>query len=244
MKKNKSKKKVIVAVIAVILALIVGGAVIYFLKQMGGDSDVSFSDKIIAWFSQRIQNKGLLAFIISMIPIVELRLALPVCLEPTFSLSNWLTIFGLSVLGNILPVPFILLLIKKVFAWMKTWGSFFEKLVTKLESRAEKKSGEVKSAEVVGLALFVGVPLPGTGAWTGALIAALLNISFGRALFSIIAGVLIAGFIVSAIFYGLAYLSGVLSLPVFIAVLAAAVAAYIAIWYFNKKRKAKKEQAE
>ncbi|MEE0867757.1 MAG: small multi-drug export protein [Clostridia bacterium] len=137
-------------------------------------------------------------FLISMIPIVELRGALPVAAAlrlPVF--SSYIA----AVLGNLLPVPFILLLITpvcnllkktKVFAW-------FPRLV---EKKVEKNRAKVEKYARWGLFLFVAIPLPGTGAWTGALVASFLEFKFKDAIISIIGGVLTAGVIMAAVSYG------------------------------------------
>ena len=142
-------------------------------------------------------TKAILTFLISMVPVIELRGAIPYALAGEAALSPWLA-FLLSVLGNMVPVPFILLFIRKIFDWMKKYEKL-GKIVTKLENRAAKKSGKVYKYELVGLCLLVAIPLPGTGAWTGALVAALMEMRMKRALPTIFVGVLIAGIIVTLI---------------------------------------------
>lgn len=138
-------------------------------------------------------------FFISMVPIIELRGAIPVGVALGLHiLPNYL----LSVLGNILPVPFILLFIRRILAWMKT-TKLFTKIAVWLEVKADKHADKVTRYATFGLFLFVAVPLPGTGAWTGALIAALLNMRMKYALPSILAGVMTAGLIMSLASYGL-----------------------------------------
>ena len=139
--------------------------------------------------------KALITFAISMVPVIELRGAIPYGIAA--GLDPWLA-FILSALGNMLPVPFILLFIRKIFAWMKRYEKL-GKIVTKLENRASSKSDKVKKYELVGLCLLVAIPLPGTGAWTGALVAALMDMRFRRALPTILLGVLIAGVAVTLV---------------------------------------------
>lgn len=139
--------------------------------------------------------KALITFFISMIPVVELRGAIPYGVAA--GLDPWLT-FALAVVGNMIPIPFILLFIRRIFAWMKRYPKM-AKIAEKFEARASKKSGRVKKSETIGLFIFVAIPLPGTGAWTGALIAALMNIRIKRALPTIFVGVLIAGLAVTLI---------------------------------------------
>ncbi len=136
--------------------------------------------------------------LISMVPFIEIRGSVPVGAALGLSFPEC---FIASVIGNMIPVPFILLFIKKILGWMKR----VEKLAPIaewVEKRADSRSDRVTKYAVFGLALFVGIPLPGTGAWTGSLIAALLDMKFGYAVASVFAGVLLAGFIMSGISYG------------------------------------------
>lgn len=140
-------------------------------------------------------TKAIITFLISMVPVVELRGAIPIGLAA--GLEPWL-VCVLSIIGNIIPIPFILLFIRKILGWMKKYPKL-GRIATKLEQRAESKSGTVRKSELVGLCLFVAIPLPGTGAWTGALIAALMKMRISRALPTIFAGVVIAGVIVTLV---------------------------------------------
>ena len=140
-------------------------------------------------------TKALITFLISMVPVVELRGAIPYGIAQ--GLNPWLT-YALAVVGNMLPVPFILLFIRRIFTWMKRYPKM-AKVAEKFEARAAKKSGKVKKSETIGLCLLVAIPLPGTGAWTGALVAALMNMRIKRALPTIFAGVLVAGLAVTLI---------------------------------------------
>ena len=140
--------------------------------------------------------------IISMLPLIELRGGIPVARLLMLPLHEAI-IF--SVIGNIIPIPFILLFINKIFDWLrptKTFGG----IVRKLEDRALKKSGNVSKAEFWGLVAFVGIPLPGTGGWTGALIASLLKIDLKKASAAILLGIAIAATIMSLISYGVFHL--------------------------------------
>ncbi len=143
-------------------------------------------------------------FFCSMVPLIELRGSIPI--GAGLGLP-WFLNFLVSVFGNMLPIPFILLFIRQVLAWMKT-TKHFSKIALWLENKAEKNKGKVMKYATFGLALFVGIPLPGTGAWTGALVAALMNMRMKYSLPSIFAGVLLAAFIMSGISYGfLSFLS-------------------------------------
>ena len=143
-------------------------------------------------------GKEAIVFIISMIPILELRGALLVA-GPLLGVPVAKAI-PLCILGNIIPVPFILLLITPIFNWMKG-TKHLKPLVDKLESKAMKKKDQIEKYEFWGLVLFVGIPLPGTGAWTGALVASLLGIDWKKAFGAIVVGVCMA----SVIMYILSY---------------------------------------
>ena len=141
---------------------------------------------------------ALYVFFISMLPIIELRGAIPV--GAGLGLPWWLT-FLLAVVGNLLPVPFILLLIEKIFDFMKK-HLIFPRLVRWLEEKAGKGIKKIEKHALIGLLLFVAVPLPGTGAWTGSLAAALFHLDRRYSFVSIILGVLLAGVLVTLISYG------------------------------------------
>lgn len=159
-------------------------------------------DQLAIWFANTLGqhvSAELVVFIISMIPILELRGGLLVASLLNVPIT---TAIPLCILGNIIPIPFILLFIKQIFKWLKK-VPFFEKIITKLENRAMGKSDSIKRGEFWGLAFFVGIPLPGTGAWTGSLIAALLEIDFKKAIFSELLGIAMATLIMSIVSYGL-----------------------------------------
>ena len=137
-------------------------------------------------------------FLLSMVPIIELRGAIP--LGAALGLP-WYVNYIVCVIGNFLPVPFILLFIRAILNWMKTVPKL-DKIALWLEERAAKKSDKVSRYATIGLMLFVAIPAPGTGAWTGSLIAALMEMRLKHSLLSALCGVLIAGAVVSAIAYG------------------------------------------
>ncbi|MCI8885841.1 MAG: small multi-drug export protein [Dorea sp.] len=143
-------------------------------------------------------GKEAIVFIISMIPILELRGALLVA-GPLLGVPVAKAI-PLCIIGNIIPVPFILLLITPIFKWMKG-TKLFKPMVDKLESKALSKSDKIEKYEFWGLVLFVGIPLPGTGAWTGSLIAALLGVKFKKAFPAVILGIFMATVIMWFISY-------------------------------------------
>lgn len=144
-------------------------------------------------------SKEAVVFIISMIPILELRGGLIVASLLQVPIT---TAIPLCIIGNIIPIPFILLFIKKLFKWMKRF-KIFRGIIEKLENRAMSKSDNIKKYEFWGLVLFVGIPLPGTGAWTGSLIAALLEVDFKKAILAELFGIAIATIIMSIFSYGL-----------------------------------------
>ena len=150
------------------------------------------------WWNSLFGNL-LLTFLVAMVPVLELRGAIP------FGVARDLTIWqaiGAAVLGNLLPVPFIILFIRRVFAWMRRHFEKLNGLVTRLEAKAESKKDTVRRYAFWGLVILVAIPLPGTGAWTGALVAAMMNMRLRRAFPAIAVGVAIAAVIVSVITYG------------------------------------------
>ena len=139
----------------------------------------------------------LVIILISMLPIVELRGAIPVALS-VYNMNPYM-VFPLAVIGNMIPVPFILLFFgyaEKYLRKYKSFDRFFSRLFEKTRKKADMK---IKRYETLGLLAFVAVPLPFTGAWTGALIAYLFGLKFWKSVFVIFAGVIIAGFIVTAV---------------------------------------------
>ena len=144
-------------------------------------------------------GKYLATFIISMIPVIEPRGAIPIGVS--LGLSH-VEAMGISIIGNMLPVPFIILFIRPIFKWMTKKSEKLGRLATKLETKAEGKWDKIHRYQFFALTLFVAIPLPGTGAWSGALIAAVMNMRLRNALPSILLGVLIAGILVTGITYG------------------------------------------
>lgn len=137
--------------------------------------------------------------LMAMVPVIELRGAIPFGVAAGISVKQALVC---AIIGNLLPIPFILLFLRRVFVWMRKISSGFENLVEKLELRAKRKKGIVDKYEIIGLIILVAIPLPGTGAWTGALVATVLDIRMRRALPAITIGVIIAGIVVSVVTYG------------------------------------------
>ena len=146
-------------------------------------------------------GKRLTIFVISMIPILELRGGL-LAASPALLDVPILQAIPICIIGNLIPVPFILKLITPLFDRLKKTKRI-RPHVEKLESKALNKSDRIQQYEFWGLVLFVGIPLPGTGAWTGSLIASLLDIPFKKAFTAVLIGICMATVIMSIISYGL-----------------------------------------
>lgn len=137
----------------------------------------------------------LYVFFMSMVPIVELRGAVPL---GTGLGIHWLLNLLVCIIGNCLPIPFILLFIKAILKWMRGCNiSFFSKVAVWLHEKAEKNRAKVEKYATWGLFIFVAIPLPGTGAWTGALVASIFDMSKKKAVLSIFGGVVAAGLIMT-----------------------------------------------
>ena len=142
---------------------------------------------------------ALTTFFIAMVPVIELRGAIP------WGVINGLTVwqaFALSVVGNLVPIPILILFTRKVFEWLRKLSKTLNKFVCKLEAKADEKKELVEKFEFWGLMILVAIPLPGTGAWTGALVAAMMDMRLKRAMPAIIVGVIVAGIIVSILTFG------------------------------------------
>lgn len=144
-------------------------------------------------------GKELIVFIISLMPILELRGGL---IAAALLGLNIVPAFIICLIGNLLPLPFILWFITPIFNKLKK-TKHLSKLVTKLENKALAKKDKIEKAEFWGLLFFVGIPLPGTGGWTGCLIAALINMDKKKAMTAATCGVLLAGIIVGTFSFGL-----------------------------------------
>ncbi len=138
-------------------------------------------------------------FLVSMVPLVELRggLVIAKLLDVGLLPANLICI-----IGNIVPIPFILLFIRRIFEFMKK-HNILKKLVLKLEERAAKKSKGAERGEFIFLLTFVGIPIPGTGAWTGSLIASLFKYDIKKASLAIFLGIIMAAIIMDILSYGL-----------------------------------------
>lgn len=143
--------------------------------------------------------KYLLVFFVSMVPLIELRGAVPIGLSPLLGDAlPLLPLYIVCIIGNMLPVPFIFFFARKVLIWgadKKFIGKFFTFCLEKGEKGGQKLQEKAGRGLYFALFLFVGIPLPGTGAWTGTLAASFLNMDFKKSILAIIAGVILAGVI-------------------------------------------------
>lgn len=134
--------------------------------------------------------------LVSMAPVVELRGGIPIGVG--LGLPLWEAYLA-AVIGNMVPVPFIIVFIRRIFKWLRVKIPTLGRLITKLEDKAHLKGQMVRKYKYLGLVILVAIPLPGTGAWTGALVAAFLDMRLRDAVPSIFLGVLIAGAAISGL---------------------------------------------
>ncbi|OUN25453.1 small multidrug export protein [Pseudoflavonifractor sp. An85] len=151
------------------------------------------------WLTTDLNGEFVLTLLVSMVPVIELRGGIPFGVAA--GLPVWAAYLA-AVIGNLIPVPFIVVYIRRIFMFMRQHMPRLNSLVDKMEQKAHLKSASVLKYQYLGLAIFVAIPLPGTGAWTGALVAAFLDMRLNRAMPSIAGGVLSAGLIISILSYG------------------------------------------
>lgn len=151
---------------------------------------------LVGFFSETIPAE-LTVFLLSLMPIIELRGGI---LAAKLLNLDMLRAFFICLVGTLLPTPFILLFINKIFDWMR--NTRFVKLVDRLEAKGRSKFDKINRYKTVGLMIFVAIPLPGTGAWTGSLAAALMKMDFKSAMLSVALGTLIADIIMCVLSYG------------------------------------------
>ena len=144
-------------------------------------------------------SKDVVIFIISLMPILELRGGL---LAATLLKVPYLRALVICVIGNVLPIPFVVLFLEIIFKWMEKW-SVTKKIVKWLEKKGKSKRIQIDKYGYLGLILFVGIPLPGTGAWTGSLVAILLGLDKKKSFICILIGVMLAAAIMSILSYGI-----------------------------------------
>ncbi len=155
--------------------------------------------ELMQWLTGTMAGEFTLTILVSMIPVVELRGGIPFGVAA--GLPVWAA-FLAAVIGNLIPVPFIIVYIRRIFQWMRERLPRLNSLVDRLERKAHLKGRRVSKYKYLGLAVFVAIPLPGTGAWTGSLAAAFLDMPLRKALPSVVLGVLIAGMAISILSYG------------------------------------------
>ena len=144
-------------------------------------------------------KSALFTFLMAMLPVVELRGAIPYGVLAGLSVP---AAFALSLIGNLAPIPFVIIFIRRIFEWLRSVNDFFDRVVKWFEAKADRNKDMVLRYEFWGLVILVAIPLPGTGAWTGALVAAMMDMRLKRAMPAITLGVFIAGFIVTILTYG------------------------------------------
>lgn len=156
-------------------------------------------DTFLAWLQNSTSGELLYTLLMSMVPVVELRGGIPFGVG--LGLDIW-PAYCAAVVGNMIPVPFIIVFIRRIFKWMRVRSRRLGSLVDRLERKAHLKGQKVTKYKYLGLMVLVAIPLPGTGAWTGALVAAFLDMRLRKALPAIFLGVLIAGLAISALTFG------------------------------------------
>lgn len=154
---------------------------------------------VLQWISSTDLGAFLSTVVVSMAPVLELRFGIP--WGVAHGLSHFAA-FVAAVIGNMIPIPFIVVYIRRIFKWMRRHLPQLDRVVDKLEAKAHLKGRKVTKYRYLGLMIFVAIPLPGTGGWTGALVAAFLDMSLRKSLPAIFAGVLIAGFLITGITFG------------------------------------------
>ena len=155
--------------------------------------------EFLEWLRETELGTMVSTILVSMVPVLELRFGIP--WGVAHGLSHFAA-FVCAVIGNMIPLPFIVVYIRRIFKWMRRHLPQLDRVVDKLEAKAHLKGRKVTKYRYLGLMIFVAIPLPGTGGWTGALVAAFLDMRLQKAIPSIFAGVLIAGFLITGITYG------------------------------------------
>lgn len=168
----------------------------YNLKN-GGTLMENLVEQIVKLFGGL--GKEIIVFIISMLPILELRGGL---VAATLLKLDFIPAYIISILGNIIPIPLVLLFLEKIFEWLKKF-KVTKNLIIKLENKILSKKKQIDKYGYLGLLLFVGIPLPGTGAWTGSALAVLLHLNRKKSFLYIILGVIMASIIMSIFSYGI-----------------------------------------
>ena len=155
--------------------------------------------EFLEWLRETELGAMVSTILVSMVPVLELRGGIP--WGVAHGLSHFAA-FVCAVIGNMIPLPFIVVHIRRIFKWMRRHLPQLDHMVDRLEAKAHLKGRKVTKYRYLGLMIFVAIPLPGTGGWTGALVAAFLDMRLRKAMPAIFAGVLIAGFLITGITFG------------------------------------------
>ena len=156
--------------------------------------------EFVEWLTNTTAGDFVMTMLVSMVPVVELRGGIPYGVAA--GLPVWLAYIA-AVIGNLLPVPFIVVYIRRIFHWIRRHMPKLNSLIDKLEKKAHLKGRVMKKYQYLGLAIFIAIPLPGTGAWTGSLAAAFLDMRLKKAFPAAVLGVVVAGFLISVLAYGI-----------------------------------------
>lgn len=150
--------------------------------------------ELMQWLTDTEMGRLTFTILVSMVPVIELRGGIP--FGVALGLPTWQA-FAAAVVGNMIPIPFIVVYIRRILKWVRRRIPKVGRLIDKLEKKAHLKGRTVSRYKYLGLFVFVAIPLPGTGAWTGALVAAFLDMPLRRAIPSILCGVITAGLIMT-----------------------------------------------
>lgn len=155
--------------------------------------------EFVQWLTDTTAGDFVMTMLVSMVPVVELRGGIPYGVAS--GLPVWLAYIA-AFLGNLIPMPFIVVYIRRVFKWIRQHIPKLNRLLDRLEKKAHLKGATMQKYQYLGLAVFIAIPLPGTGAWTGALAAAFLDMRLKHAFPAAVLGVAVAGFLISVLTYG------------------------------------------
>lgn len=156
--------------------------------------------ELMQWLTETRAGEFLLTMLVSMVPVIELRGGIPFGVAA--GLPVWMAYIA-AVIGNLIPVPFILVFIRRIFQWIRQHMPKLNSMIDKLEKKAHLKGKKMQKYQYLGLAIFVAIPLPGTGAWTGSLAAAFLDMRLKKAFPAAVLGVVVAGFVISVLTFGI-----------------------------------------
>jgi len=161
--------------------------------------------EFVEWLTNTTAGDFIMTMLVSMVPIVELRGGIPYGVAA--GLPVWQAYIA-AFIGNLIPVPFIVVYIRRIFHWIRKHMPKLNSIIDRLEKKAHLKGKVMQKYQYLGLAIFVAIPLPGTGAWTGSLAAAFLDMRLKKAFPAAVLGVAVAGFLISILTYGVASMFG------------------------------------